>query len=57
MLTRFSNFSHHRTIVVENANSDILVYDAIGRLVCRDATPCVRAEIPMEKSGVNFNLQ
>ncbi|MBO4741835.1 MAG: leucine-rich repeat protein, partial [Bacteroidales bacterium] len=40
------------TIVVENANSEILVYDAIGRLVCRDATPCVRAEIPMEKSGV-----
>ena len=50
--TNTTVFSHHRTIVVENANSEILVYDAIGRLVCRDATPCVRAEIPMEKSGV-----
>ena len=52
MLTRFSNFSHHRTIVVENANSEILVYDAIGRLVCRDATPCVRAELHVDGAGV-----
>ena len=45
-------YANNYTIFVENADDEILVYDAIGRLVCRDATPCVRAEIPMEKSGV-----
>ena len=41
-----------KTIIVENATDEILVYDVMGRLVCRDATPCVRTEIQMEKSGV-----
>ena len=50
--TNITVFSHHRTIVVENANSEILVYDAIGRLICRDAACHVLTEIPMEKSGV-----
>ena len=30
-------YAHDRTIVVENATDEISVYDAMGRLVCRDA--------------------
>lgn len=52
LVSNLNIFAFNRTIVVENATDEIFVYDAIGRLVCRDATPCVRVEIPMEKSGV-----
>ena len=50
--TEINIYAINRTIVVENATDEILVYDVMGRLVCRDATPCVRTEIPLEKSGV-----
>ena len=42
----------NRTIVVENATDEIRVYDVMGRLVCRDATPCIRAELRMDGAGV-----
>ena len=34
-----------RTIVVENATNEILIYDAMGKLLCRDAIHRVRTEI------------
>ena len=40
------------TIVVENATDDILVYNAMGALICRDATHSVRAEITISTTGV-----
>ncbi len=45
-------YAHNRTIVVENADDEIFVYDAMGRLICRDMACRVQTEIPMEKSGV-----
>ena len=45
-------YTHGRTIVVENATDEISVYDAMGKLVCMDATPCVRMEIPVTAPGV-----
>ena len=46
-------YAHHNTIVVENANDEIRVYDAMGRLmVCRDARPCVSTEIRVNTAGV-----
>ena len=45
-------YVQNKTIVVENADDEIFVYDAIGRLVCRDATPCVRAELHVDGTGV-----
>ncbi len=50
--TEINIYAINHTIVVENATDEILVYDVMGRLVCRDATPCVRTKIPLEKSGV-----
>ena len=41
-----------KTIVVENATDDILVYDAMGKLICRDVACCVRTEIPVNAPGV-----
>lgn len=38
-------YAYGRSIVVENAAEEISVYDAMGRLVCRDAINRVRAEI------------
>ncbi len=44
------------TIIIENAFAEILVYDAMGRLVCRDATNSIstgnRAEICVNGIGV-----
>ena len=40
------------TIVVENATDDILVYNAMGALICRDAIHRVRAEITISTTGV-----
>ena len=45
-------YAHGNTIVVENATDEICVYDAMGKLICMDATPCVRAEINVNGTGV-----
>ena len=45
-------YAHHNIIVVENATDEISVYNAMGALVCRDATPCVRTEINVNAPGV-----
>ena len=45
-------YAHHNIIVVENATEEICVYNAMGTLVCRDATPCVRTEINITAPGV-----
>ena len=41
-----------KTIIVENATNEILVYDAMGKLICRDAILCIRAEITVNTAGV-----
>ncbi|MBR5644799.1 MAG: leucine-rich repeat domain-containing protein [Salinivirgaceae bacterium] len=45
-------YAHHNIIVVENATYEISVYDAMGKLICRDATPCVRTEINVNAPGI-----
>ncbi len=53
-------YAHHNIIVVENAIDEICVYDAMGRLVCRDvarnvstvAKSGIRAEIRVKGAGV-----
>ena len=45
-------YAYGNTIVVENATGEIRVYDAMGKLVCRDATNRVRAEITIPSPGV-----
>ncbi len=53
-------YAHGNTIVVENATDEISVYDAMGRLLCRDAARHVstvaesgiRAEIRVSCAGV-----
>lgn len=40
------------TIIVENATEEICVYDAMGRLIGKIATPCVRAELQVNTAGV-----
>ena len=47
-----SIYATGNTIVVENATDDILVYNAMGALICRDAIHRVRAEITISTSGV-----
>lgn len=47
-----SVYAHGNTIIVENATEEIRVYDAMGRLVSRDATPCVHAEMNVNATGV-----
>ena len=44
--------AHHNIIVVENADAEIRVYDAMGRLVGRDAINRVRAEIRVNVAGI-----
>jgi len=51
-ITNINIYTYGKTIIVENATDEILVYDVMGRLVCRDATPCVRAELRMNDVGV-----
>lgn len=41
-----------KTIVVENATDEIRVYDAMGKLICRDAIHRVRAELRVNAAGV-----
>ena len=45
-------YANNHTIFVENADDEILVYDAIGRLICRDAACHVLTEKKKKKSGV-----
>ncbi|MBR5644798.1 MAG: leucine-rich repeat domain-containing protein [Salinivirgaceae bacterium] len=47
-----SIYAHNNIIVVENATDEISVYNAMGKLVCKDVTPCVRIEIPVTAPGV-----
>ncbi|MBO7594397.1 MAG: leucine-rich repeat protein [Salinivirgaceae bacterium] len=41
-----------KTIIVENATEEILVYDAMGKLLCRDVACRVRTEITVNGTGV-----
>ena len=50
--TKINIYIVNHTIVVENATDEIRVYDVMGRLICWDATPCVRAELRMDGAGV-----
>ena len=45
-------YAADKTIVVENATEEIRVYDAMGRLVCRDANYRVRATLTIKTTGV-----
>ncbi len=47
-----SIFAFDNTIVVENAASDIFVYDAMGRLINRTAAEAGRTEIQVNGAGV-----
>ena len=50
--TAVNIYAHGNIIVIENATDEISVYNAMGALVCRDATPCVRAEISVTATGI-----
>lgn len=45
-------YAYNNTIVVENATNEICVYNAMGALVGRNAINRVRAEIPVNGTGV-----
>ena len=45
-------YAYGRNIVVENATDEICVYNAMGKLICRDAINRVRTEIPIKGTGV-----
>ena len=45
-------YAYGNKIVVENATGEICIYDAMGKLVCRDATHRVRTEITIPTLGV-----
>ena len=45
-------YAFDNTIVVENADDEIFVYDATGRLVCRDAIHRVSAKITVNNAGI-----
>lgn len=45
-------YTHGNTIIIENATEEIRVYDAMGRMIGRDAINRVRAEIPVNGTGV-----
>ncbi len=47
-----SIYAHHNIIVVENADSEIRVFNAMGKLVCRDAINRVRAELHVNGTGI-----
>ncbi|MBO4603054.1 MAG: leucine-rich repeat domain-containing protein [Salinivirgaceae bacterium] len=50
--TAVNIYTTGKNIVVENATDEILVYNAMGALVCRDAINRVRTEIPLNTTGV-----
>jgi hypothetical protein len=45
-------FAHGNTIVVENANEEVWVYDAMGKLVYKDTMNRIRTEITVNTTGV-----
>ena len=45
-------YAHGNTIVVENATDEIRVYDAMGRLICRDVACRVHTEITVNNTGI-----
>ena len=45
-------YAHGNTIVIENATDVIRVYDAMGRLICRDVARRVSTEIRVNSAGV-----
>ena len=45
-------YAYGNKIMVENATDEIRVYDAMGRLVCRDVACRVRTEITVNTTGV-----
>ena len=45
-------YAYGRNIVVENATDEISVYDAMGKLICRDAIHRVRTELNVKNTGV-----
>ena len=45
-------YAHHNTIVVENATAEIRVYDAMGRMIVRDAINRARTEIRVNGTGL-----
>ncbi len=47
-----SIYAHGKSIIVENAEDEIRVYDAMGRMVCRDAINRARAELTVNTPGV-----
>ena len=47
-----SIYTRNNVIMVENATAEIRVYDAMGRMICRGATPCVRNELKVNTAGV-----
>ena len=47
-----SIYAYNNIIVVENAAEDIRVYDAMGKLICRDVACRVHAEINVNAPGV-----
>ncbi|MBR5643224.1 MAG: leucine-rich repeat domain-containing protein [Salinivirgaceae bacterium] len=47
-----SIYTSNNIIVVENATTEIRVYDAMGRMICRDAINRVRTEIPANTPGL-----
>ena len=45
-------YAHGKIIVVENATEEISVYNAMGKLICRDVACRIRAEINVNDAGV-----
>lgn len=45
-------YAYDNTIVVENATENVFVYDAMGRLVCRDTSRRDRTELQVTGAGV-----
>lgn len=45
-------YAYGKTIVVENAIDEIRVYDAMGKLICRDVACRARAEITISNTGL-----
>ncbi|MBO7476350.1 MAG: leucine-rich repeat domain-containing protein [Salinivirgaceae bacterium] len=45
-------YAYNNKIVVENATDEIRVYDAMGKLICRDTINRVRTEITINNTGV-----
>ncbi len=45
-------YANGRAIIIENADAEIFVYDAMGRLIGRDAINRVRTELRVNNAGV-----